>query len=385
MLFACNRISALVWNRCIDLASEYRKNNDGAWISLGQLQAITKKTVPIHSQSIQSIVESYCEARDATRMARSQGLDTRYPWRHKHMYPTTWKQSAIRINYEKYTLTLSLGQWQKIRQDPIVVTLPKNTIEKLQSCSVKEISLVWNRRLQFSICCDNGQTNPELLHNNNEAAIDLGVVHSITAFCRNGEAIIVTGRLLRSINRYRAKKLSELHKLMNCCTKYSRRWKKLQYAKRRLSSKLDAQVRDLTHKITRSFVHWAVANNVDKVFIGDVEGVERNTRNGAKRKRKKRVVSQQLSTWNFGQQLEYLKYKLRAEGIQLIKISEAYSSQTCPICGHKHKARGRNYRCSCGYSAHRDIHGARNILSLGLYERFEYVANIKHITYLRTA
>lgn len=100
---------------------------------------------------------------------------------------------------------------------------------------------------------------------------------------------------------------------------------------------------------------------------------------------RRRIVSQKLSRWNFGKHLEYLTYKLASVGIVLEKISEAYSTQTCPVCGRRHKCNSRNYRCSCGYEAHRDIHGARNILSLGLNSRICITTPIKEQKYLRTA
>lgn len=38
--FACNRISAQIWNKCLDLANNYRTENNGAWISKTQLHDI---------------------------------------------------------------------------------------------------------------------------------------------------------------------------------------------------------------------------------------------------------------------------------------------------------------------------------------------------------
>jgi putative transposase len=39
-----------------------------------------------------------------------------------------------------------------------------------------------------------------------------------------------------------------------------------------------------------------------------------------------------------------------------------YTSQTCPACGQRNKAKDRTYQCSCGYEAHRDRVGAINIM-----------------------
>ena len=47
--------------------------------------------------------------------------------------------------------------------------------------------------------------------------------------------------------------------------------------------------------------------------------------------------------------------------------NEAYTSQTCPVCGHRHKPKDRNFRCKCGFSWHRDVLGAWNIRSRHLH------------------
>jgi len=35
----------------------------------------------------------------------------------------------------------------------------------------------------------------------------------------------------------------------------------------------------------------------------------------------------------------------------------------CPICGERNHANDRKYKCSCGFKIHRDILGAKNIIS----------------------
>ena len=44
--------------------------------------------------------------------------------------------------------------------------------------------------------------------------------------------------------------------------------------------------------------------------------------------------------------------------------------------------RNRNYHCKCGYKEHRDIHGARNILTKQLHGKMT-TSPINHPTYLR--
>jgi transposase len=71
-----------------------------------------------------------------------------------------------------------------------------------------------------------------------------------------------------------------------------------------------------------------------------------------------------MSQWDHGQIRQFIKYKAEAEGIAVKLEDEAYTSQTCPHCGHRHKPKGRLYSCpACGFQAHRDVVGQINILS----------------------
>ena len=381
-LFACNRISATIWNKCLELAKEYRKANNNAWISNSELQKNLKGLYPpLHSQSIQSVGERYCDARQATKAARDKGyMNNKYPWKNKHVYPTRWKQG---IKFHNNQISLPLGIWDHHRLGYLNLEIPESTVTFLQDKQIKQIDLIWSNRLMLAICFEDG-IEAKSCNGEFYAGIDLGEIHSITAASEKGKAVIITGRKLRSINRFRNKKLAEISSKQDRCIKYSRKWKRLKRAKRYMLRKCDAQVRDVTHKITKNFVDWAIANNIKHVYVGDVEGIQRNTRK-SKKKNKGRKQNQKLSNWNFGQVLKYLEYKLKLVGITIEKISEAYSTQTCPICGQRHKPNGRSYRCKCGYTAHRDVHGAMNILSLGLYKDIRYITDVKKTKYLRSA
>jgi putative transposase len=59
-----------------------------------------------------------------------------------------------------------------------------------------------------------------------------------------------------------------------------------------------------------------------------------------------------------------LTYKVQLRGMTVERASEAYTSQTCPSCEHRHKPNGRDFDCpKCPFQGHRDVVGARNILS----------------------
>lgn len=203
-----------------------------------------------------------------------------------------------------------------------------------------------------------------------EAAIDLGEIHGIAAVSESGEAMICTSRQLRSNKRLRNKKLKELTKKRARCKKGSKKYKRYTRAMNKLKQKTDNQQHYILHKQSRQFMDWALENNVKKVYVGDVEGIQRNTssrKKTPKRKRRSRKHNQRMSQWPFGKLIGYLRYKLAEQGIELEVVNESFTTQTCPVCSRRKKPSGRMYRCSCGYELHRDLHGARNILSLSKY------------------
>lgn len=58
-----------------------------------------------------------------------------------------------------------------------------------------------------------------------------------------------------------------------------------------------------------------------------------------------------------------LLIKCKEHGTELLTVSEAYTTKTCPCCGKlNHCSNDRIYKCSCNYIAERDLNGAQNIL-----------------------
>ncbi|AHM56962.1 transposase GSA [Peptoclostridium acidaminophilum DSM 3953] len=373
-LFACNRLSAEIWNACLAVSKSYSLANGGKWIGKSLLQAEMKGRFPLHSQSIQAVCHKYLFARDSAYAARLKGYKNKYPYKTKRNFNTKWIDKAFKI-LPSGKIELSMGIANGKRQKPITIWC-----KEIPLGDIKEIELVYDRWLMVSIsyddCADETETS-----GTKKVGVDLGEIHSIAAFCDNGESLIITGRKLRSVHRLRNKKLAELQRLMSKCKKGSRQWKRYNHAKQFVLSKSEKQLKDALHKSSSNFAIWCVENAVSEVAVGKIEGVQRKTKG-----KKSKNTNQKLSNWAFGRLQKYMEYKLKSCGIAMYKIDESYTTQTCPVCGRKKKSSGRNYKCKCGYSCHRDIHGARNILSKHLSGgRITHVADIENQKYLRIA
>ena len=377
-LFECNRVSGEVWNRCLELAKETHLQT-GKWITKSALQKATKGIFPIHSQSVQAVCHKYLFARDAARKARKSGHKNKYPYKQKSYYNTKWANNGFEV-FENGKIQLSMGDFEGKRQAPLILW-----VKSLPKGQIKEIELIFDRQLQLSIAYEDGQEAKENTFVN-RSAIDVGEIHTIAAVAENGENVVITGRKIRSMNRLRNKKVAELQSKMSKCTKGSKQWKRYNRAKHYVLSKSDRQLQDALHKTTKQFVDWCMESEVKEVAFGDVDGVQRNTSRRKKKKVRRRTTNQNLSNWSFGKVYAYLKYKMEAEGMKIDKHDESFTTQQCPCCPRRRKESSRIYTCTCGYSNHRDIHGASNFFAKTFYGEIRALDfSLKHTKYLRIA
>ena len=149
--------------------------------------------------------------------------------------------------------------------------------------------------------------------------------------------------------------------------------KKLQKAKhidavKRINDKEQRIMRDIDHKLSHDIVETAVAHDVKTIKLECLVNIRSTTRTSRKNNRS-------LHNWSFYRLAQFIEYKAKLAGITVEYVNPAYTSQTCPICGHVHHANDRKYVCKCGFHIHRDILGAMNICN-----STEYVgdSNIRH-------
>lgn len=149
--------------------------------------------------------------------------------------------------------------------------------------------------------------------------------------------------------------------------------KKLQKAKhidavKRINNKEQRIMRDIDHKLSHDIVETAIAHDVKVIKLEQLANIRSTTRTSRKN-------NHSLHNWSFYRLAQFIEYKAKLAGITVEYVNPAYTSQTCPVCGHVHHANDRNYTCKCGFHIHRDILGAMNICN-----STEYVgdSNIRH-------
>ncbi len=198
---------------------------------------------------------------------------------------------------------------------------------------------------------------PEYSDDGNVMGIDLGIKCSAVSYISDGNVKFYgngrKNKYMRRHYKYLRKKLQK--------TKHPE-------AVERINDKEQRIMKDIDHKLSHDIIETAVSHNVKVIKLERLANIRSTTRTSRKN-------NHSLHTWSFYRLAQYIEYKARLAGIKVEYVNPAYTSQTCPVCGHVHHANDRSYTCKCGFCIHRDLLGAINICN-----STEYVGdrNIRH-------
>jgi IS605 OrfB family transposase len=122
-----------------------------------------------------------------------------------------------------------------------------------------------------------------------------------------------------------------------------------------------AWMRNVNHQISRAVVDFASRYANPVLVLEDLAHIRERVRALKEQRR-------EIHSWAFGQLGEFIEYKARRAGIQVLYVDPRNTSRTCPKCGHVDRANrhGSQFRCTaCGHQVHADLAAARNIAAVG--------------------
>jgi len=100
--------------------------------------------------------------------------------------------------------------------------------------------------------------------------------------------------------------------------------------------------------------------NVKDLIIEDLKSVKTN----------KKYYNNKIQRWSYPKTINKLERICDEYGINMVKVSPSYTSQTCSACGHidKDNRKGETFHCLvCGYEDDADINASINIHNRGIY------------------
>ena len=272
--------------------------------------------------------------------------------------PPRYTKQAKQLTFEVGRNAKPIGEWQYRLTVLGGSILERHAVVKLRlapGIKMKQVKLIRiNPDLKGTIVykIEQKETTGTRL-----AGIDLGIINLAAVGFDNGESILYSGKGLLSEDRLNEKRAKK------CKPKNWSKGRALFYPSERNKNyrKKSGNTRNLAiHNMTTDIIRECLDRGVGTIVLGNLTGI-RNNKNLGKQ------TNQKFHSWAFAKIKEQLEYKAEEYSIEIKLVSEAYTSQTCHVCGviqkSNRKTRG-NYICEdCGIEINADINGAFNILN----------------------
>ena len=246
----------------------------------------------------------------------------------KPRMPRYKEEGKVQITFTKYAIrkegrTIKLSISKKIQEKFQVKSLnfliPKK-LEKLvnlESIKMIKIRKEKNEIYKIEIICE--KEEKKQAEGTNIMAIDLGMNNLATCTnMKNNKSLIIAGESIKAKIGYINKEIGRLEGIQMKMVggkkyKNTKRINKL-YEQRRNYSKT------YMHKASRLIIEYAQENECETIVIGDIKEIKQ------KMKKNKRFV--QIPIQNL---VEKIEYKAKLEGIEVVKITEEYTSGVSSI------------------------------------------------------
>lgn len=351
-------MSRFVWNRALSIESaRYRRGEKkllGVYAmkrELTQWREVGRDTeflreAPVHV--LQNVLWDLYGSYDRF-FKKSQEKPPQFRKKSKsHISVTETDAATFEIDYVNHRLKFPKLGWINCR-------FPREIIGKANAVTIRFDGKHWIASVQVSV-----EIKGEPIHPNRSiVAGDLGVVQRVTWS---------DGTITDAINvLWEEKRVAFYQRQLKNKKKFSKNWLKVQTKIRKLHRRIANIRKDATNKTTTD-----ISKNHAIVVLGDLDvknmsaSAKGTKNNPGKNVRQKSGLNRSIlrqGWFAFGRQLVY---KLAWRGGELVRRSEAYTSQTCPKCDHINKSNRvsqAKFVCqNCGLEAHADLVGATNQL-----------------------
>lgn len=130
---------------------------------------------------------------------------------------------------------------------------------------------------------------------------------------------------------------------------------------KRLSGREQRYQTWLNHTISKRIIETAKSQSAI-VAIENLTGIRDRTNQQPRNKTERR----RSNSWAFYQLRAFFEYKGIKEGVEVVAVNPAYTSQTCHRCNHIGLRSDKRFKCgNCGWHGDADVNGAINISQLG--------------------
>lgn len=268
-------------------------------------------------------------------------------------------KEGIRVEKSKIKLSISKEMQNKHKVKSLDISLPRKVRNQIEMERIKIIRVKYKKeKIEMYIIYERDEK--EKTENTNIMAIDLGLNNLVA--CTNKEntkAMLVSGKEIKSKNKYINEKIKHYQSIMMKMLKDSKKYKNTKRIKK-LYEYRKRYMETVMHRASKEVIKYAKENKCKVIVIGDIKEIKQNM------KRNSSFVQIGLQSL-----VAKIEYKAKLEGIEVKKISEAYTSGVSSldkeeISKQNYNPRRRIHRgifvSNKGKKINADINGSLNIL-----------------------
>ena len=347
---------------------EYRANNwHGKYLHSHTLQQVILNVIQNYKSYIK-LNEMY--EKDDTSLKGKPRLP-----KYKHENDTkeiVFTKYAIRINNNEIKLSLSKELQNKFQVESLNFLI-SNKLKRLVDLSkIKMIKIIFVKGKITMYIIYERETQVLPKDYTNICAIDLGL-NNIVAMTNmyNTNTLLVSGREAKSKNKYILNKIKHLQQINMKMLKDSKKHKNTKQINKLYKDRQN-YMNTFMHKVSKMVIDYAIYNKCNKIILGDLKDIKQDMDYN------KDFVQLPLQML-----VQKIEYKARLKGIEVVKISERYTSGVSALDNEditkdsynpKRRISRGMFITNGGKKINADINGSLNILRKHI---LNYIPNLE--------
>ncbi|MBO4682394.1 MAG: transposase [Bacilli bacterium] len=194
---------------------------------------------------------------------------------------------------------------------------------------IKQIEFSYINKNKYKVYVIYEQNNKPLKDDNKHyISIDIGTNNLLTVYDNKGSSFIVSGQSILNTSYYFSKTIACYQSKFDKCFPNHKKGETTKRIKHLYELK-NKRINLVLHRVSKYIIDYCITHDISKVIIGDLSGMLTSKKEFINNKEKHRY-NQNIRSICFSRIYEMLSYKLKLEGIELIKQNESYSSGVSP-------------------------------------------------------
>jgi putative transposase len=123
---------------------------------------------------------------------------------------------------------------------------------------------------------------------------------------------------------------------------------------KKISGKEARRMKQINHEVSKQIVQEAMKQEAGTLVLENLKNIRKRIKRGKR-------IRIRLHRWSFFQLQTMIQYKAESQGLTMMYVNPAYSSQECSHCGCLGVRQKHLFTCSCGNQQHSDLNASRNL------------------------